>query len=103
MIGSKLFIVNNGDFLCELINSFDKSRFDQVGPLSDLTIIDVENTTRGFQNIFQKLRKEDQGNDLFARNIGGLIEAIPKTTKLELKRHHSGVFLYEEVVMHLSR
>lgn len=102
LTGNKLFIANNVDFLCESKNGSRRAIADDLGTVSDFVIVDVRRAKQGFQQVFGKLAGEIGENDLFTGNIGGLIEMLPASSKLEVKGTYSGGFLEEEVVMHLS-
>ncbi len=94
MKDNKLFVANSFEFLRE-IGSTENELLENNDSFDDLTVIRLQNHEENFEQIFQKVKNE---NEFFVGNIGSLLDVISDFKEITIKRRLDGYFLNEEVL-----
>ena len=101
--GNKLILTNNADFLREIFNSKNSAKAPEIdSPVSKLTVINLDQREKAFDQVFAELSKNKAAVDFFTGNITSLLDSISDAAKIEIKDNVSANFYEQEITMTLK-
>jgi len=66
--------------------------------LSELTVLNLEQTENDYTKIFDELAKHDAADIFFTGNVTSFLSSISDIKKIEIKRSYSNEFLDETII-----
>ncbi len=96
--GDELILTNDAELLLKIIKNDNQPAFEHsTAALSELTVLNLEQTENDYTEIFDELAKHDAADIFFTGNVASLLASISDVKKIEIKRSYSNEFLDETI------
>jgi hypothetical protein len=97
--GDELILTNDAELLLKIIKKESPLPVENfTAALSELTVLNLEQTENDYTKIFDELAKHDAADIFFTGNVASLIASISDIKKIEIKRNYSNEFLDETII-----
>lgn len=96
--GNLLVLTNDAELLRKIIENRNPQMIENpVAALSELTVINLDQTENAYTKIFAELAKRGAADDFFTGNVASLLASVSDIKKIEIKRNGSNEFLDETI------
>lgn len=96
--GDELILTNDAELLLKIIKNDNQPVFEHsTAALSELTVLNLEQTKNDYTEIFGELTKHDAADNFFTGNVASLLASISDIKKIEVKRSYSNEFFDETI------